>query len=303
MNQQLSLGYVFGLGMIAVFNPCGFAMLPAWIAYFISRDEVDVDRLRNVLRALVVGVTLTLGFVTVFLLLGLAIQLTAADLVSRLPWLSIVLGFGMVVLAVAILFGRDVNVRMPLVSRAPRSRSLTAVFGFGVSYALISLACTIPLFLAAVTTSFTSGDLNVGVLHFLAYAAGMGVILTALTAALALAQTSLVGEMRRVGRHVKKAGALLLAMAGAYVAYYGWYTLRVYDGETDPGGPAQLGYEFSAWMSDRIAGTGPLRVGLLAILAIVVIIAIPALWRAPHPHPNDEPDAALDDADALPHPK
>ena len=90
------------------------------------------------------GVTLTLGFVTVFLLLGLAIQLTAADLVSRLPWLSIVLGFGMVVLAVAILFGRDVNVRMPLVSRAPRSRSLTAVFGFGVSYALISLAAPFP---------------------------------------------------------------------------------------------------------------------------------------------------------------
>ena len=50
MNQQLSLGYVFGLGMIAVFNPCGFAMLPVWIAYFISRDEVDRDRLRNVLR-------------------------------------------------------------------------------------------------------------------------------------------------------------------------------------------------------------------------------------------------------------
>ena len=121
-----------------------------------------------------------------------------------------------------------------------------------------------------------------GVLHFLAYAAGMGVILTALTAALALAQTSLVGRMRRVGRHVEKAGGLLLAMAGAYVAYYGWYTLRsVYDGDTDPGGPAQLGYEFSAWMSDRIR-TGPLRVGLLTTLAILVIIAVAFLRRAPH---------------------
>lgn len=297
MSQQLSLGYVFGLGMIAVFNPCGFAMLPAWIAYFVSRDEAEGDRLRSVTRALVVGVTLTLGFVTVFLVLGLAIQLTATDLVSRLPWLSIVLGSGMVVLALAILFGRDLNVRIPLVSRAPRSRSLAAVFGFGVSYAFISLACTIPLFLAAVTTSLTSGELTVGVLHFVAYATGMGVILTALTAALALAQTSLVGGMRRVGRHVKRMGAVLLAVAGAYVSYYGWYTLRVYDGDTDPGGPAQLGYDVSAWMSDRISSVGPIRVGLLAILVILAIIAIPALRRGPHSRREDEP--VLTDSDAV----
>jgi cytochrome c biogenesis protein CcdA len=303
MNPQLSLGYVFGLGMIAVFNPCGFAMLPAWIAYFVSRDEAEGDRLRSVLRATVVGVTLTFGFVAVFLVLGLAIQLTAADLVSRLPWLSIALGSGMVVLAVAILFGRDVNVRMPLVSRAPRSRSLTAVFGFGVSYAFVSLACTIPLFLAAVTTSLTSGDLDVGILHFVAYAAGMGVILTALTAALALAQTSLVGEMRRVARHVKKVGALLLAVAGAYVAYYGWYSLRVYDGDTDPGGPAQLGYDFSAWMSDRINGVGSVRVGLLAVLAILVLIAVPALRRGPHPQRNDAPASSRKGDREVPDPK
>lgn len=148
MNSGLALGYVFGLGMVAVFNPCGFAMLPAWVAYFVASDQGSTTAHRGVLRALAVGAVLTAGFVAVFLVVGLMIQLTASSLVSRLPWLSIALGAAMVLLSIWLFRGRELNMPNPWARRGPRSRAHREVFLFGVSYAFVSLTCTIPLFLA-----------------------------------------------------------------------------------------------------------------------------------------------------------
>ncbi len=67
-----------------------------------------------------------------------------------------------------------------------------------MSYALVSLSCTIPLFIAVVSTTFTSANFVSGLATFVAYALGMGVVLVALTVALALARQSLVRSVRRV---------------------------------------------------------------------------------------------------------
>jgi cytochrome c-type biogenesis protein len=272
MKDNVALAYVFGLGMVAVFNPCGFAMLPAWIAYFLAVD--DDEEAPSVVRAIAIGATLTAGFVSVFLVIGLILQLTAANLVARLPWLSIVLGVGMVGLAVSLLLGRDLKVSLPWVPRGPRTRTFRAVFVFGVSYAFVSLACTIPLFLAAVTTSMTGGSLGVGLAHFVAYALGMGVILTVLTVALSLARASFVSRLRRVVPHVRRIAAVLLGVAGVYVAYYGWYSLQVYDGNLDAGGPAKVTYDLSARVSQLVIDTGPVRIGAVAVAAVALAFLI-----------------------------
>ena len=46
--------------------------------------------------------------------------------------------------------------------------------GFGASYAVASLGCTIAPFLAVVVTAFRAGSAVEGGVLFLAYAAGMG---------------------------------------------------------------------------------------------------------------------------------
>jgi cytochrome c-type biogenesis protein len=114
VNSGLALGYVFGLGMVAVFNPCGFAMLPAWVAYFVASDQESTTAHRGVLRALTVVAVLTAGFVAVFLVVGLMIQLTASSLVSRLPWLSIALGAAMVLLSIWLFRGSRAEHAQPM---------------------------------------------------------------------------------------------------------------------------------------------------------------------------------------------
>ena len=47
------LAYAFGVGMVATFNPCGFAMLPAYLSYFLGLEgaERPDERASGVRRA------------------------------------------------------------------------------------------------------------------------------------------------------------------------------------------------------------------------------------------------------------
>ena len=104
------------------------------------------------------------------------------------------------------------------------------MFGFGISYALASLTCTVAPFLAVVVSAFRSDSVLAGSALFLLYAAGMGLVVGTAAVAVALAQQSLVRGARRLGAYVSRAGGALLALVGGYVAYYGWWEIRVFAG-------------------------------------------------------------------------
>jgi cytochrome c-type biogenesis protein len=270
------LAYAFGVGMVATVNPCGFAMLPAYLSFFLGLDGADADTRASVRQALVIGGTLTLGFLTVFGVLGILLDGALAPVQEYLPWVTMALGAMLVVMGVALLRGRSLALRLPTISGAGSTRQLTSVFLFGVSYALVSLSCTIPLFIAAVAPSFTKANFASGTAAFLAYGLGMGVVLIALTVALALARHSLVRSLRRVLPYVYKVSGALLIAAGAYVAYYGWYELQTRSGDTSGGGPAKVVFDLNASISSWIQRTGPVRIGIVLAAAIGVVVALAA---------------------------
>lgn len=296
-----SLVYAFGVGMVATFNPCGFAMLPAYLSYFLGLEGAehpdDTDPTAAVGRALAVGATMTLGFVAVFGLLGVALEPLLEGAIDRLPWVTIVLGVGLAVLGAVMLTGRNVTLKLPTPSRAGDSRELPSVFLFGVSYALVSISCTFALFTAAVSTTLEDESVLLGIGAFVAYALGMGLVLMVLTLAIALARQSIVRRLRGVLPYVNRVSGGLLVAAGVYVVYYGWYELRVYSGDTSGGGPAQWVFDRSADLTNWIDSVGPTRVGLLLALAIAVTVLVVLLRRrdagVEHPPGPDDADRAV----------
>ena len=80
------------LGMVATVNPCGFAMLPAYLAYFLGVDDRDAVPRATVATALGVAAAVAAGFLTVFALAGLAVELTSLPVYENVPWISIVIG-------------------------------------------------------------------------------------------------------------------------------------------------------------------------------------------------------------------
>ena len=278
-----SIVYAFSVGMVATFNPCGFAMLPAYLSYFLGLENSrDLDHRTGaaMLRAVAVGGAMTAGFLVVFGVLGLVLDPVLSSINDKLPWLTIVLGVVLVVLGIRLLMGREINLRLPKVSRAPDSRELWSVFVFGISYALVSLSCTLALFIAAISTVVDQQNFLVGVAAFIAYGLGMGVVLMVLTVAIALARQGVVKRMRTLLPYINRISGALLVLAGAYVAYYGWYELRVFNGDTSGGGVASWMFDLNATITSWVDRVGAGRLGLLGGLLISVVVFLALLDRA-----------------------
>ena len=104
-------------GMAATVNPCGFALLPAYLSAFLG-DQHRHGGANAVGRALSVSAALTAGFVVVFGLFGIIVTPLALSVDDKLPRVTIVIGSALVVAAIALLARTQRNVRIPKM-RAP----------------------------------------------------------------------------------------------------------------------------------------------------------------------------------------
>lgn len=276
MNDGSLFALAFAAGMVATINPCGFAMLPAYLSYFLGVEGDDAQEDASVFRAIGVGLAVSGGFLSVFIIVGIAITSFSLQIEAYLPWATIVIGIGLGVLGVAMIRGYQPLLHLPRVTRSVTSREIGSMFLFGVSYAVASLSCTIGVFLTTVSFTFTRRDFWSGLQVFVAYALGMGLVLTVLTVALALARQSFVRSFRRVLPVFHRVSGGLLVLAGGYLCYYGWYELRVSEGDLDAGGPANAVFDLSASIATWVQETGSGRVGLILVALLVagVILGI-----------------------------
>ncbi len=273
-----AFAYAFTAGMVASVNPCGFAMLPAYLSYFLGLEGHAADRSTPaaVARALVVSAAVTAGFVAVFLGVGLLVNAGLQQVVDYAKWLSIVIGLVLIVLGVAVLLGHRLPLTTPRLDRGGRTRSLGSMFAFGISYAVASVGCAMPIFLGVLFGSVTRHGLTSGVLSFVLYALGMGLVLTALTVTLAVAEGALLRVLRAAMRWVDRVAGAFLVVAGAYLVYYWTFTLRFdHSGSLDGGGLATWvevrSADASTWIAARPWSLG-LGFGLIAAAAVAVAV-------------------------------
>jgi cytochrome c-type biogenesis protein len=268
------LALAFASGMVATVNPCGFAMLPAYLGFFLGLEGADRDVRSSVSRSLAVGLSVSAGFLLVFSLVGLAIYHLSASVDAWTPWATIVIGGVLIVLGIAMLRGYEPVINLPKLQRGGRSRDGQSMFVFGVSYAIASISCALPLFTAAVAGTFRRENLASSLAVFVAYALGMTLVLLALTVSLGLARQGLLTRLRQALPYVARVSGVLLVLAGAYLAHYGWYERRVRAGEIGEGSEVVdtvTGWSTSitTWVTD----VGATRLGFLLALGLVAVLA------------------------------
>ena len=225
------LGFAFGAGVAAAFNPCGFAMLPAYMGLYlgVGANEEKASFVSQLGRALLVGVSVTAGFVLLFAVAGSIIGLGARSVVgSILPWLGLGIGILLVLAGAWLLRGGELYTALAQQAATrlgnPGSSSVRGYFLFGLSYGVASLSCTLPIFLAVIGSSFAASDIVTSFSQFVLYALGMGVVIIALTLSMALFKGAMLGGMRRVMPYVHPIGTWLMIIAGTYIVFY-WLTL------------------------------------------------------------------------------
>jgi cytochrome c biogenesis protein CcdA len=224
--EQNLVALAFVAGMVAAFNPCGFAMLPAYLTLVI--DPQSGGQLAAVGRALAATAAMALGFLAVFGSFGLLTVSVASTVQRYLPYVTLVIGVGLVVAGVWLLSGRELRAPNLAGGRWAPTARLGSMFGYGVGYAIASLSCTIGPFLAVTGSSLRRGSTAQGVLVYVAYAAGIALVVGVLAVAVALASSSMVDRMRAILPHINRISGLILVVVGLYVGYYGFYEIRLF---------------------------------------------------------------------------
>ena len=228
----IKLGFAYAVGAASAVNPCGFAMLPAYLGLYVSGGNQERDRRQPLLllaRALMVGLSVSVGFVLLFGIVGLILGISAQAVVATLPWIG--LAIGVLLVGAGAFMAAGGKIYTSLAQRAasrigdPGQLNIPGYVLFGVSYGLASLSCTLPLFLAVLGLGAgqSSGWLNTTG-QFLLYAAGMGSVILALTLGMAVARTVMVRWLRKALPYVGLVGAWLMVVAGTYIVFY-WLTL------------------------------------------------------------------------------
>ncbi len=248
--MNLSLSFIRGL--IASINPCGFVLLPTYLMYFLGISANDVDAPRApISRALTVGAMVSAGFFAVFFAIGAATQYWTITLLENAKYATLVIGVLFVVLGIAILFGFKLPIATPRVDIGDRDRTLRTMFMYGVAYAVASIGCTLPLFIA---TLFQTGEREgywAGVANVVAYAAGMALVVLSLTLALATANLSFVRWLRAKMQYVEMVSGAFVFLSGLYLLWYFWKRDVQGDGDPITDAVADLQLDVQAWLNDH----------------------------------------------------
>ena len=214
-------GLFFAAGAAAAFNPCGIAMLPAYVALLPGKRGSEAEPWAAGLAA---GAAMTVGFLTVFGLVGAAGSLAIPFLAKALPYLGLLIGAALAVVGSLLLIGKQVNAgslgRMAGRISPAAGSGLRGSYLDGLAYALASLGCTFPLFAALVAGALASGSWVSGARAFALYALGMGVVVTAVWVAATLARGGLQRAFDWALPWVERlSGGVVLAM-GLYLLHY-----------------------------------------------------------------------------------
>jgi len=241
VSLWLPLGYSFGAGMVATVNPCGFAMLPAYLSLLLGLHENGPEgrsAVQRGLRALLVGGAVTAGFVGLFGAAGILVALGGSFLVGAMPWLGVLVGGALVLLGLWELSGGRLSTTLVnrmeerLIATLPTDEAGFAQGGlklfviFGLAYGVASLSCTLPIFLVVVGSALASGEFLKGAAQFMGYALGMGFVFTLLTLSAALFKGAMSRYLRRALPYMQHVSPALLLLAGGYIIYYWFNAVR-----------------------------------------------------------------------------
>jgi len=233
------VGFAFSAGVVAFLNPCGFAMLPTYISYFVESNTQQIisanssSRLisaRRISRGGLVGILVSAAFIATFGLTGIIISSLGIGIAKFLPWIAVYSGVVIIGIGVAKIFGRTIHINIPSPggllyttksgTEARKNPSFVNFFLFGIGYSIASLSCTLPLFLLIVFQGLSAGGLREGSIVFLTYALGMGSVMIAISLAISASNQTFVRWLGKLAPKMSIITSIVLILAGGYLIYY-----------------------------------------------------------------------------------
>ncbi len=219
---QGNFAYSFVLGVLAAVNPCGFVLLPTYLLFFLgTREATELSANERVRRALVVSASVSVGFLGVFLVIGIISRLFTQWIELNAKYAALVIGIMLLFAGLRMIGGWMPRFVMPQIV-GNQNKTFRAMALYGVAYAVASIGCTIGFLTTAVFGSIVLNGFVSGVVSILLYGLGMALLVTALTVSLAFAKTGLITIIRGRLHLIERLAAIFVTFTGIYLIWY-WY--------------------------------------------------------------------------------
>lgn len=213
--------FAFAAGALTFLSPCAFPMLPAYISYYLGIQQ-DTSVIKNrgnlVSRALPTAVVASLGFFSVFTIIGVLVSILGSLISQYIPIIEPIVGVILIGFGATTLLGHDFSFQ--IFTKTPQARGYTGIFVFGVLYALAAVGCTAPIFVSLLFYAFSLGGFLGSMSVFGIYSLGMVLLLTLVTFLIAGARETMLGRIRRAIPYTKRIGAIVLIAVGGYLIYF-----------------------------------------------------------------------------------
>ena len=223
--------FAFSAGVVSAVNPCGFAMLPAYLGLYMSTSiyEKDSTHYGNmILKGLFIGCCVGLGVLSLFLFVGLITGFALNFIRSIMEWVGLLLGVGLITIGIWLMNGgrlyTSLTARIGQSIGNPTQISLKGFFLFGVSYGVASLSCTLPIFLSVVGINLNGSSIYDSMMQFALYGAGMGSMILFVTLSMAILKGVMIRYIKLALPYVERIGFFLVVLSGMYIVFY-WMTI------------------------------------------------------------------------------
>jgi len=228
--ELTGLPLAFGAGILAAFNPCGAAVLPTYIVFLLGESKkANSSKIKLIQHGLTAGMAMALGFLSVFILTGMLLTVIGHTVSFIIPWLNAAAGILLIIYSIIRIAvpadhkGGNIYLNTSLSRLAPKpgeKKGIHAFYIYGLGYAVISMGCTLPIFLVAVFTSFTAGGLLSGINSFILYSLGMGIVVSIISTTSLLAGEITRKWLSKISIYFDTLISILLLLTGIYLTYY-----------------------------------------------------------------------------------
>ena len=260
-----SFAYSLLLGMLAAVNPCGFVLLPAYLVSYLSVDD-DSSAPTRIRRSLVVGASVSAGFLAVFIIVGAISRLFTDWLASNAKYAALIIGIALIVMGFRMLSGWRPALWVPSFAGSAKHGGVRNMVAFGVVYAIASIGCTIGLLTTAILGSFARHGVVSGVISVALYGLGMGLFVTALTVSLAFAKNALVRGGRGAMKVLSAISSALVVVTGLYLTWY-WYVAITE--RSDPGGFVTVVGRWQSNLAEVVSDIGAIPIAVTMCVLLI----------------------------------
>ncbi len=223
---DVPLVFAFTAGFVAAFNPCGAAMFPAYVGYQLDTFGAEGQNpIVSMARGIILGLAATAGFVVVFGGVGVILAAGGRIIGRFLPFAG--LGVGVIIAALGLyllLSKRKLGIMAASRVNLGQGKGVWHIFLFGIAYAVASLSCALPIFLAAIGIvagqSLSAGTVAETIIGSITYGLGMGSVLVAATLGVVFFKGLAQRGLRAVFPYIEPIGNLAMVGAGIYLIYY-----------------------------------------------------------------------------------